>query len=184
MEGRRHDLALYKKSDTEESLRGVYFANWKRYYFSAKGGYNRRDVVDVPFQEYNVSQAAQRENRKNKSVRLSVEWSYMEVKLYWKTVDFKRRMSIGERGVFYFTYLRFYLKTYVLVCIRMLCQNTLTECRRCWRNTFIIRRSNFSTLQEPALKKSKTKGLLLTMFSLGPSLLLASGWTSLFQFSP
>jgi len=32
-------------------------------------------------------------------VRVTVEWMFKEVKLHWTTVDYKRKMQIGESGV-------------------------------------------------------------------------------------
>lgn len=69
-----------------------------QHYGHADSGYNRLPVVDVPFQGNNLSAQQLEVNKKTASVRMRVEWSYQEVKLYSSSVDFKRKLKVEERG--------------------------------------------------------------------------------------
>lgn len=99
MEGRRHDWALYVESDIERQLREVCLLGGEQYYIHADSGYNRRDVIDVPFQGANICPAARAANESTARARVTVEWCYKEIKLYWTTVDFKRKLRVGESSV-------------------------------------------------------------------------------------
>lgn len=99
VEGRRHYFALYVQSDIEADLRGVCMVHDKQHYVHADSGYNFRDVLDVPFQGTKLSSAARAVNTSTTSFHVTVEWSYMEVNLYCKTVDFKMNMRVGENAV-------------------------------------------------------------------------------------
>ena len=97
--GCRHDWALYVRSNIEQQLREVLSVGGCQYYVHGDSGYNRRDVVDVPFQGAHLSGAQLAANRTTSSVRVTVEWSYKDVKLYWTVVDYKRKMRAGESAV-------------------------------------------------------------------------------------
>lgn len=99
MEGRRHDWALYLRSGIEDQLDDVCFIDGVQYYIHGDSGYNRRITVDVPFQGANLPVAMRAANEATAAVRVTVEWTYMEVKLYWTTVDFKRKLRVGEAAV-------------------------------------------------------------------------------------
>lgn len=99
MEGRRHDWALYVSSGIEQQLEDVCTVNGVQHYVHADSGYNRRRTVDVPFQGADLTAEAVAANNSTAKVRVTVEWSYQEVKLYWSTTDFKRKLRVGEGGV-------------------------------------------------------------------------------------
>eukprot|EP00171_Calliarthron_tuberculosum_P005862 IDg5862t1 len=67
MEGRCHDWTLYVRSGVEDKLEGS-----------------------------NLSAGQRAFNIAISKVRVTEEWIFKEVKLYWMLVDFKRKMRIGE----------------------------------------------------------------------------------------
>lgn len=99
LEGCRHDWALFVRSNIETQLENVCFVNGVQFYVHADSGYNRRTVIDVPFQGAHLTRAQKKANTATASVRVTVEWAYKEVKLYWTTVDFKRKLRVGEVAV-------------------------------------------------------------------------------------
>lgn len=99
VEGRRHDWALYVRSGSEKQQENVCSVDGTQCYVHSDSGYNRRRTDDVPFQGANLEASARATNKKKASVRVSVQWAYMELKQYCKTVDFKRKLRIGESSV-------------------------------------------------------------------------------------
>ena len=105
MAGSRHDWALYVASDMDEQLQEVCYVNGVQYYFHGDTGYNRRHYLDVPFAGGNLSPAQRAANKSTGAARVTVEWMYKEIKLYWTTSDFKRKLRAGESpvGLLYLT---------------------------------------------------------------------------------
>lgn len=91
MSGSRHEWVLYVRSDIERKIRDVLNVDNVQYYVHVDSGYNRREVVDVPFQRAHLTAVQRATNRSTSSVRVTLEWLYKEVKLYWSTVNFKRK---------------------------------------------------------------------------------------------
>lgn len=71
----------------------------EQYYVHADRGYNGWDVVDVPLQSAKLTAGKRRADKITSSVRVTVEWSYKEVKFYWTVVYFKRSIGAGESAV-------------------------------------------------------------------------------------
>lgn len=99
LEGCRHDWALYVNSGIEPQLEEMMLHDGVQYFIHGDSGYNERVFMDVPFSSANLTPAQRAANMSTASVRVTVEWMYKEVKLYWSTVDFKRKMRIGEGPV-------------------------------------------------------------------------------------
>eukprot|EP00171_Calliarthron_tuberculosum_P004888 IDg4888t1 len=59
-------------------------------------GYNARAFLEVPFQGASLSNPQTAFNTSMSGARVTVEWMYMEVKLYWTSVDFKRKMRVFQ----------------------------------------------------------------------------------------
>lgn len=70
-----------------------------QYYVHAASGYIRQNVIDVPFQRANITPGQVVWNKKTFPVRMRVECSYMEVKLYWTAIEFKRNMTVSESKI-------------------------------------------------------------------------------------
>eukprot|EP00171_Calliarthron_tuberculosum_P002315 IDg2315t1 len=73
LEGRKHDWTLYLRSGLDEELASLLF----------------------------ISESTQKAFSKEMSAaRVTVEWYFKEVKLYWTTVDFKKKLRISESPYF------------------------------------------------------------------------------------
>jgi hypothetical protein len=96
MEGRRHDWTLYIRSGIDAQLRDCLLADGRQYYIYGDSGYCRRSYLQVPFAGSQLTSAEETFNKAMSTCRISVEWIFKEIKLYWTTVDFKRKMRIRE----------------------------------------------------------------------------------------
>ena len=99
IEGRRHDWTLYMQSGIEEQLEKVLQIEGKQFCIYRDSGYNARPYMDVPFQGSSLTTEKSAFNKSMSSARISVEWMFKEVKLYWSHVDFKRQMRVGQSPV-------------------------------------------------------------------------------------
>ena len=94
--GRRHDWYMYMQSGLDEILAVALDYAGTRYCIYGDPGYNNRWFLETPFQGSNISPEQQTFNTAMSSIRITVEWAFKEVKLYWTSLDFKRKMKIGE----------------------------------------------------------------------------------------
>lgn len=128
MAGSRHDWALYVDANTDEQLQNVCRVGEVQYYIHGDSGYNRRCYLDVPFCGANITPAQRAANRSTSAVRVTVEWMYKEIKLYWTTTDFKRKMRTRENAVA-LLYLASMLLTNVRTCLYH--ENTVSQYFKC-----------------------------------------------------
>lgn len=99
VEGRRHDWTLYVRSELESILPAALDFEGKRYCIYGDSGYNRRWFMEVPNQGSNLTGNQKAFNKAMASVRITVEWIFKEVKLYFTTMDFKRKLKVLESPV-------------------------------------------------------------------------------------
>lgn len=99
IEGRRHDWTLYIRSGLEENLPEVLEIDGVRYRIYGDSGYSRRWFMEVPFQGSSLSAAQMAFNTAMAKVRITVEWVFKEVKMYFATLDFKRKLKIYESPI-------------------------------------------------------------------------------------
>lgn len=59
-----------------------------------ESGYNQQMYLNVPFNGSNLDSAQSAFKQAIATGRVTVERMYMEVKLYWAVVDFKRKMRV------------------------------------------------------------------------------------------
>ena len=59
-------------------------------------GYNLRLYMEVPYQGSNLSEEQKSLNKAMAASRITVEWIFKEVKQYWSTMDYKRKLRVGE----------------------------------------------------------------------------------------
>ena len=62
----------------------------------ADSGYSERIYLQVPLQGYNLPDAQRALNTTIPSARVTVEWIFKEIKLYWTTVGFNRKMRANQ----------------------------------------------------------------------------------------
>lgn len=99
IEGRRHDWTMYTRSGLDEHLPDLLGINGVQYCLFGDSGYNRRWFMEVPFQGSNISPNQIAFNKAMSAARITVEWIFKEVKLYFTAVDFKRKMKVFESPV-------------------------------------------------------------------------------------
>lgn len=99
MEGRRHDWTLYLSSGVEEQLPEVLNVDGQLFCIYGDSGYGARWYLYIPFRGSNLCEARRKFNEAMSMARVTVEWFFKEVKLYWTSVDFKRKLRINESGV-------------------------------------------------------------------------------------
>lgn len=96
LEGRRHNRKLCMRGGIDEQRINECDAGGVTYYVHSNCGCNYEDNIDVPFQDAHITAAPVMCNNEIALVRLTVQWSYIEVKLYWTTVDFNRKMRVSQ----------------------------------------------------------------------------------------
>ena len=87
------------RSGLDDVLQELLFVDGKQYCVYGDSGYNRRSYMEVPIQGSHLSNAQKAFNAAMSRARVTVEWIFKEVKQYWSTVDFKRKMRSGESPV-------------------------------------------------------------------------------------
>lgn len=112
MEGRRHDWNLYIESGLEANLPRVLEIEGERYRIYSDSGYSRRWFMEVPFQGANLTDAQKAFNTAMSKVRITVEWVFKKVKLYFATLDFKRKLKYLNRLLDSFIYPQCYYETF------------------------------------------------------------------------
>ena len=99
LEGRMHDWTLYVKSELDEMLPYVLNYGNEKFCLFGDSGYNERWYLIVPFSGTSMNPPQQLFNKSMSSVRITIEWIFKEIKLYYSTVDFKRKLRLGESSV-------------------------------------------------------------------------------------
>ena len=95
MEGRRHDWTLFARRELDEQLSFILVVEGKQYYLYADNGYSERIYLQVRFQGDNLPDAQRAHDTAISLARVTVEWIFKEINLYWTTVDFiKRKMRV------------------------------------------------------------------------------------------
>lgn len=99
MEGRRHDWTLYMNSGLERSLPHLMNVNNEMYCIYGDSGYSARWFLYIPFSGSNICESRRKFNEYMSKSRVTVEWYFKEVKLYWTILDFKRKLRVNEGAV-------------------------------------------------------------------------------------
>ena len=100
IEGRRHDWTLYIRSGLDEMFLKCWFIKGElSICIYGDSGYNARWFMEVQFQGATLTAAQKAFNSAMSGVRISVEWVFKEPKMYFATVDFKRKMKIFESPI-------------------------------------------------------------------------------------
>eukprot|EP00171_Calliarthron_tuberculosum_P005259 IDg5259t1 len=99
VEGRRHDWTLCTRSGLEQTQPTVLINNGTQYCLYGDSGYVRRWFLQVPYDGSNINVDEREMNKAMSAARVSVEWIFKEVKLYYNTLDFKRKLKVFESPV-------------------------------------------------------------------------------------
>lgn len=95
---------MFRNSDIEESLQDSLLINNTQYYVYADSAYVLRPYMMVGFRHPNISDEEVQFNRRMSSARITVEWAFKEVKMYFSHLDYPRKMRVGKSpfGLWYF----------------------------------------------------------------------------------
>lgn len=97
--GRRHDLTLLRKSGWEIKFIESLFLDAVQYYVYCDSAYNLRPYMQVPFSLLGISNEKKKFNKTMSQMRVSVEWSYGELKKFWTTNDYSRILKVRQAPV-------------------------------------------------------------------------------------
>lgn len=99
IEERRCDWVLYSRSEVDEKLQYVLEYYGMQSYSHGDSGYISRPYFEILFHCKHLSDAHRTFNESKSSVRMTVEWMFNELKLYWSTLDYNRKLRISESPV-------------------------------------------------------------------------------------
>ena len=83
IEGRRHDWTMYTRSGLDDHLSEILEVDSERYCIYGDSGYNRRWFMEVSYQGSHLTPPQVAFNRAMSAVRITVEWIFKELKLYF-----------------------------------------------------------------------------------------------------
>jgi len=102
MEGRRHDITMYREAGMDDILEAGLSIDGVQYCLYGDKAYLLRPWMQVAFPEpVDGEQDADEEeqNTNMAAVRVSVEWGYKEVKQVFTSLDYKRKLKVREGPV-------------------------------------------------------------------------------------
>lgn len=99
LEGRRNEWELYVISGIDQLLEDMLLMDEMKYFIHGDSGYNESAYLDTPFTGTHLTQVKAAENTSMETVRGMVDWMFKEVRIYWSTVESKRKMRFGEAPV-------------------------------------------------------------------------------------
>jgi hypothetical protein len=103
MEGRRHDMTLYRESSIDQALQASLLVDGVQYYIYGDPAYCLRPYLQVGFQGSDRTPENVLFNASMARVRIAVEWAFRDVKLYFThlTVPRKLRLRVTPAGLWY-----------------------------------------------------------------------------------
>jgi nuclease HARBI1 len=103
MEGRRHDMTLYRASEIDHLFSTSLFIQGQQYYVYGDSAYTLRPYLQVAFRGTELSLNQAQFNVSMNTVRTSVEWVFKDIKQYFNHVAFSRklRLKMNASGKWY-----------------------------------------------------------------------------------
>ena len=95
VEGRRHDITLYRESNLDSYLQTSTSVDGEQYYIYGDPAYLIRLYLQVGFKGHSLTTDQKEFNLQMSRVRVSVEWAFAEVKQYWGHLDHSRKLKTG-----------------------------------------------------------------------------------------
>lgn len=96
IEGRRHDMTLFRLSNIEEDLARALLINGQQHYIYGDSAYVLRAYLQVPFQGSALTDDQISFNAAMSKVRVSVEWGYKDIKQYFTHLDMPRKLCLKK----------------------------------------------------------------------------------------
>jgi len=94
VEGRRHDMTLFRRSEVENRLRASLLIAGVQYYVYGDPAYVLLPYLQTGFRGAVLTPEQQEFNEKIPMVRIAVEWVFKDIKKYFTAVDSPRKLSI------------------------------------------------------------------------------------------
>ena len=95
VEGRRHDMSLYRESNIDSLLQDSMNINGIQYCLYGDPAYFLRPYLQVGYQGSSFTADQTVFNASMSKVRIAVEWAFRDVKMYFTHVDFPRKLRMG-----------------------------------------------------------------------------------------
>jgi len=94
VEGRRHDMTLYRRSNIAADLERSLLIGGRQFYIYGDPAYVLRAYLQTGFQGSALSQEQKDFNKLMSAVRIAVEWAFKDVKKYFTHVDSPRKLGL------------------------------------------------------------------------------------------
>jgi nuclease HARBI1 len=95
-EGRRHDMHLYAESGLDEILSEELLIDGFQHYIFGDSGYTLRPYLMTPFEGGNLTEDEALFNKWMSTARVSVEWTFKDVKKYFSHIAFPRKIVLSR----------------------------------------------------------------------------------------
>lgn len=99
IEGRRHDLTLFRQSGWEADLEHLLLIDGIQHYVYADSAFTIRPYLQVPFGTVGATLQQVLFNRAMSGVRVAVEWNYKDLKQMWSTNDYSRLLKVRQAPI-------------------------------------------------------------------------------------
>ena len=99
VEGRRHYWTLYIRSELDYQLANCLSINGKQYCVYGDSGYNLRLYLQVPYQGAERPADERAFNLPMATGRITLDWLFKELKMYWTTMDYRRKLCVLQAPV-------------------------------------------------------------------------------------
>jgi nuclease HARBI1 len=96
VEGRRHDMHLFRQSGIEDDLQRALVVGGRQYYIYGDPAYVLRPYLQVGYHGTDLTIEQKAFNASMSSVRISVEWAFKDVKKYFTHLAFPRKLVLGN----------------------------------------------------------------------------------------
>jgi hypothetical protein len=95
VEGRRHDMTLYRESGIDSMLQSSMNIDGAQYCLYGDPAYCLRPYLQVGYQGSNLNPDQVHFNMSMSKVRIAVEWAFRDLKMYFTHMDFPRKLKMG-----------------------------------------------------------------------------------------
>jgi nuclease HARBI1 len=95
VEGRRHDMTLYRESGIDSVLQPSMNIDGAQYCLYGDPAYCLRPYLQVGYQGSNLTPDQVHFNMSMSKVRIAVEWAFRDLKMYFTNLDFPRKLKMG-----------------------------------------------------------------------------------------
>jgi DDE superfamily endonuclease len=103
IEGRRHDMTLYRESNIDDALQTSMEISGTQYYLYGDPAYCLRPYLQIGYRGSYLTIQQVQFNFAMSKVRIAVEWAFRDVKMYFTHVDVPRKLKlrITPAGLWY-----------------------------------------------------------------------------------